>query len=493
MTGPFHRQDRGQPIRLARSAVATAGAVDSAVEFHRWFTARAAADPTVVTRIDFSDLINWRFHPETGNLVHESGKFFAVEGLRVNTSFGPVPHWSQPIIDQPETGVLGILVKQFDGVLHCLMQAKMEPGNHNTLQLSPTVQATISNYTAVHHGRPVPYLEYFSGARPDVVLADVLQSEQGSWFYCKRNRNMVVETAGPVPVRDGFRWLSLGQLYSLLAYDDLLNMNTRTVLSCLPFSGGRLVEELPSVQGSFRAALVRSLDADQGALHTSAEILSWVTGLRARREVVATRITLPEVRDWTRRADRIEHDSGAFFDIRAVAVDGGNREVNSWTQPMIAPHGLGVIAFLAARMRGVLHVLVNARSEPGFLDFVELAPTVQCTPDTYDQLPSLTRPPFLDDVLGAPPDRIRFDTILSEEGGRFFHARNRYLVIEVDPLPERTEPDSGPSRYRWMTVGQLVGLTRYSHYVNVQARSLIACLHSLIAAEDDRVEARSSR
>ncbi|NED05567.1 NDP-hexose 2,3-dehydratase, partial [Streptomyces sp. SID6648] len=33
--------------------------------------------------------------------------------------------------------------------------------------------------------------------------------------------------------------------------------------------------------------------------------------------------------------------------------------------------------------------------------------------------------------------------------------------------------------FRWMTVRQLVDLLRHSHYVNIQARSLVACLHSL--------------
>ena len=48
-------------------------------------------------------------------------------------------------------------------MLHCLMQAKMEPGNVNPLQLSPTVQATRSNYTQVHRGTGTRYLEYFVG------------------------------------------------------------------------------------------------------------------------------------------------------------------------------------------------------------------------------------------------------------------------------------------------------------------------------------------
>lgn len=473
---PLRTQGSGLPLRLARSVLARQGTVVSTVDFHGWFADRLVrARTTTVTGIDFADLVGWGFDPGSGDLVHDSGKFFSLQGLAVTTDHGPVSAWSQPIINQPETGVLGILVKEFDGVLHCLMQAKVEPGNAGVLQLSPTVQATRSNYTAVHRGRSVPYLDLFLSARPESVLADVLQSEQGAWFYRKRNRNIVVEAVDDVEVRDGFRWLTLGQLHELLAFDNLVNMNSRTVLSCLPFSGPDLVQELGCGADGFRAALVRSTGSTWGALHTNGEILSWLTDLRARREVEATPVPLREIRGWHRGANRIAHESDAFFDIRAVAVTGGDREINDWTQPIIAPHGLGVVAFLAARFSGVLHLLVNARVEPGYLDFVELAPTVQCTPETYEHLPTGARTPFLDQVLDAPADRIRFDTLLSEEGGRFFHAVNRYLVVEVDPFET-----TGPSRYRWMTVDQVVGLLRHSHYVNVQARSLIACLHSLV-------------
>jgi oxidase EvaA len=471
-----------RPARLARSAAAREG-LSRTPDFLDWFAARGRAESVIVTRIDFDELVGWGFRPEDGNLVHASGKFFSVEGLEVRTSFGPVAQWSQPIINQPETGVLGILAKEFDGVPHFLMQAKMEPGNCNVLQLSPSVQATRSNYTAVHRGRAVPYLDRFVDAPPHTVLADVLQSEQGSWFYRKRNRNMVVEVTDDIEVLDGFHWLTLGQLHQLFAFDDLVNMNSRTVLSCLPFSeaGPAGAAESAGATDGFGAALARSIGRDAAARHTTGEIISWVSDLRSRREVEATPIPLNAVRGWDRRPDGIEHASGQFFDIRAVAVTGGNREIDSWTQPMIAPHGLGVVAFLAARIGGVLHVLVNARVEPGYLDYVELAPTVQCTPESYDHLPAGARPPFVDDVVNAAPDQIRFDTILSEEGGRFFNARNRYLVVEVevDCVRAVLGTEEGPSRYRWMTVEQLVGLMRHSHYVNVQARSLIACLHSL--------------
>src|SRR5690348_11403666 len=127
--------------RIAASAASPGGLLTTG-EFHHWFAERRKAGRFHIERIPFDKLRGWSFEPDTGNLVHSSGRFFSVEGLHVTTDDGPHKEWYQPIIKQPEVGILGILVKEFDGVLHFLMQAKMEPGNRNLLQLSPTVQAT---------------------------------------------------------------------------------------------------------------------------------------------------------------------------------------------------------------------------------------------------------------------------------------------------------------------------------------------------------------
>lgn len=471
----LHLRDMALPVRIASSALDD-GAVTTADDFHRWFSRRADQDDSQITRIPFSGLHGWRFEDRTDNLVHHTGRFFSVRGLRVRIENGPVPQWAQPIINQPEIGVLGILVKEFDGVLHCLMQAKMEPGNCNGLQLSPTVQATRSNYTAVHRGAAVPYLDYFLNAESRHVLADVLQSEQGSWFYRKRNRNMIVEVTGDVDILDGFCWLSVGQLHDLLTIDDLVNMDARTVLSCLPLAGAGLHAIFPFEYEPLRSGLIRSISEDQGTLHSSSQIRSWITDSRVRANVETTLVDLADVDGWHRSTDRISHETGLFFDVIAVDVHARNREVLSWTQPMIESRHRGIVAFLIKRIGGVVHALVNARVEPGYLDMVELAPSVQCTPENYTHLAPEARPPLMDEVLGAPPDLVHFDVVLSEEGGRFFHTRNRYMIVEIPP-----ERDiDAPSDFRWMTLHQLAGLMQHSHYVNIQARSLITCMHSLL-------------
>ncbi|WP_218929496.1 NDP-hexose 2,3-dehydratase family protein [Streptomyces lunaelactis] len=451
----------------------------SSAEFHRWWDERLRSGGFSVERIAFDRLDSWAFDPRTGNLGHDSGRFFTVEGLRAREGSRDVR--SQPIIHQPEIGILGIVVKEFNGVLHCLMQAKMEPGNVNTIQLSPTVQATRSNYTQVHKGKVTRYLERFVGPDRDQVLVDVLQSEQGAWFWRKRNRNMVVLATGDVPLADNFVWLTLAQVRELTQRDNLLNMDARTVLSCMSFALPDKAETAPV--DAFGAALVRSYKdetADGGgtggghALHTQREILSWFTEAKTRCEWSARLVPMNEVAGWTRNDREIAEAGGGGKDFRIIAVEvaANTREVAGWTQPLLHPYGQAHAAFLTRPIDGVLHLLVRARPEYGLMDQVEMAPTVHLLPG--QDLDDVSEP-FLRDVLRAGAVTSRYDQVLSEEGGRFYNALTRYQILEA----QEDFPLDVPPEFRWVTVRQLMDLLWHGHYLNVEARSLLTCLYSL--------------
>jgi dTDP-4-dehydro-6-deoxy-alpha-D-glucopyranose 2,3-dehydratase len=446
------RTDADLPRRIARSAAAVGGAAPGPDDIGEWLDGRRAASSFAVDRIPFGELEGWSFEADTGNMVHRSGRFFTVEGLHVDVGEGPSTEWWQPIICQPEIGILGILAKEFDGVLHFLMQAKMEPGNTNLLQLSPTVQATHSNYTKVHRGATVRYLDHFTRPERSHVLSDVLQSEHGSWFYRKRNRNIVVEVTGDVPPHEDFCWLTLGQIAELLRRDNVVNMDARSVLAGLPG------------------------DDSPRALHADTDLASWIASARSTNTVRARRVPLDSVPGWVRGPSSIDHDQGRYFRVVAVSVHADSREIAHWTQPLIEPRGRGIVAFLTRDIEGVPHVLARARLEGGFFDTVELGPTVQCTPGNYAHLPGERRPAFLDLVAAPDPSRIRYSALHSEEGGRFLNAVSRYLVVEAGQDQVPLDPPPG---FRWVSTAQLAALARHSHYVNVQARTLLACLNAL--------------
>ncbi|NJQ14058.1 NDP-hexose 2,3-dehydratase family protein [Streptomyces bohaiensis] len=439
--------------RLARSAAAT-GSPGLAADVRDWLASRGRARPSRVRRIPLAALDGWRFEEDGGDLAHTSGRFFRVEGVRIDGGPHPFGDWQQPIIRQPEIGLLGILAKEFDGVLHFLMQAKMEPGNPNLLQLSPTVQATRSNYQRAHGGSAVRYLDHFTGDRPGRPLTDGLQSEHGSWFWQKSNRNVVVETDAEVAPDPDFRWFTLGELGALLHHDDLVNMDSRSVLACLP---------APRPGGTPR--------------HTAVEIASWLTGERARRRLLARPVPLRSVAGWTREESAVRHREDRWFRVVAVAVESESREVAGWTQPLFEPCGPGVTAFLVRRIGGVPHLLAQARAEPGLLHTVEIAPTVQYAPHNYAHLPTAARPRHADLVAAATGPAVRYSALHSDEGGRFLDARTRCLFVSVDHLDDPAADDPGPG-FCWLTPDQLGALTRQGHQVNVQARTLLSVLHT---------------
>ena len=200
--------------------------------------------------------------------------------------------------------------------------------------------------------------------------------------------------------------------------------------------------------------------------------VSWFTRMRVDYSLETRSVPLKALADWTYDGRTIAHRSGRYFTVLGVSVVAGNREVASWEQPIIESKKGGVLAFVCQRRRGILHFLVQARVEPGNFDGVEMAPTLQCTPGNHEGGAAADLPPFYDLVMTAPAGRIRYDALQSEEGGRFFHDQNRYLVVEAD---EGDELDV-PANYLWMTIRQLKELIRFNNILNIEARGLISCL-----------------
>jgi len=433
-----------------------------------------------IEQIPFDKLRQWYFNKDTGNLHHESGHFFSIQGIHVKTNYGVIPEWSQPIIDQPEIGILGIITRKVDGILYFLMQAKIEPGNINYVQLSPTLQATKSNYRKIHKGETPAYLEYFLDDTKSSVLLDQLQSEQGARFLKKRNRNIIVEVNENVPLRDNFCWLTLGQIIRLMGYDNVVNMDSRTVISGIQFGSfsPSVIEFYKNIDvyqdhhSTYHSDLLTSLLDNSRSLNTIDEIISWITGLKTRYELNVEKIPLNAVHDWKRNDLEIYHESSNYFSVIAVSVEIGNREVRSWTQPLVKAAQEGIIAFLVRKIHGIYHLLVQAKVEAGNFDILEMAPTVQCITGNYRNAVQKDRPPFLDFVLTAEPGAIKHCTFQSEEGGRFYREQNKNLIIEVDD----SFPLNVPENYCWMTLSQLKQFIKYNNYLNIQARSLLAAI-----------------
>jgi dTDP-4-dehydro-6-deoxy-alpha-D-glucopyranose 2,3-dehydratase len=430
-----------------------------------------------IKEIPFSELQQWYFEPETGNLKHKSGRFFSIEGINIKTNWGNVLEWSQPIINQSEIGFLGIITKKINGILYFLMQAKIEPGNINAVQISPTLQATKSNYTLVHKGSTPLYLEYFIEKRNDVkVLLDQLQSEQGARFFKKRNRNIIIEVNSDIKVEENFCWLTLGQIKQLLTYDNVINMDTRTVISGISFGDKSIFKKNSYYHknNDYTHGLLMSEFGTKNALNSIEDIISWITRLKSFAELEVEKVPLRDLEDWRKDETSIYHKERKYFSVIAVRAEIGNREVKKWTQPMIKSAQEGIIGFIIKKINGVYHFLVQAKLEPGNFDIIELASTVQCLTGNYRKGLNEYEPEFLDYVLNAEKEetKVCYSAYQSEEGGRFYKEQNKNIIIEVDDDFDIELPD----KFIWMTLNQIKTFIKFNNYFNIQARSLLSAI-----------------
>ena len=115
----------------------------------KWLNNQRRKQSITVKIIDLSKLTKWVYSKK--EIYHKSKKFFKISGIRIKSNFYKQKNWDQPIIVQNEIGILGIIKNVKTNKY--LLQAKVEPGNINKIQISPTVQATRSNYSRIHGGK----------------------------------------------------------------------------------------------------------------------------------------------------------------------------------------------------------------------------------------------------------------------------------------------------------------------------------------------------
>ena len=122
-----------------------------------WLNNQKKKQLLTVEKINLSKLSKWIYGKR--EIYHISKKFFKIAGIRIQSNFYNKKNWDQPIIVQNEIGILGIIKNVKTNKY--LLQAKVEPGNINKIQISPTVQATKSNYLRIHGGKTIPFLKFF--------------------------------------------------------------------------------------------------------------------------------------------------------------------------------------------------------------------------------------------------------------------------------------------------------------------------------------------
>ena len=443
--------------KLIKSWSGSEEAVNSLDELLAWIEERNQNLVVNIVPNCLSESSFWLYDEQTGRIRNQNRSFFEISGMRC----GEV---EQPIILQDEIGYLGILTKEINGTLHFLMQAKIEPGNINKIQISPTIQATKSNFMQKHGGNKPAYLDYFVQADKHTIIVDQIQSEQSSRFYKKRNRNIVLYVEDEVEVLPSHKWVTLHQLKQLMHYNNLVNMDTRTVLSCLPLA--MLDDERGKMRRYFIDQSLYNSMFDAAEPDDMALIYNYINNYKMFDYPQPELIRLDELHKWQMDDFGIRCKEPYSFSVIYCDIEVEGREVRHWTQPLFKAEGIAMFGLFTTVIAGKRRFLVKAQAEVGCFDGMELGPTVQREAVCRESENEMDRL-FMKQLQAGKG--IKHDVILSEEGGRFYHEQNRNVIIETVAF----EPLNG---YFWADYRTLNMLTQVNNCLNIQLRNLLSLL-----------------
>ncbi len=466
-------------------ATAVLDSISSTTAFHddlyveTWIQSARRCYTLLTGIIPLDSVKGWHRDSKSGNLAHDSGRFFSVVGVNVRHRINQQEIiWDQPIIEQPEIGILGIIAKRIQGTLHFCLQAKEEPGNIGAAQLSPTVQATYSNYTCAHGGNKPLFLEYFLEPSPENLMYARLQTEDGGRFLYKSNRNMIVVAGEEFPeiLPEGFIWLTLKQISELLDRDNLFNACARSILSSLfwvAISARQFIASDNKVEQGDTSATDAARTADRSPDIRST--LQWLDDCRSSNHMLSSRIGLRDLQEWGMDAKGFfAHRENRFFRIVGLEISTESREIRSWGQPIIENLNAGIIGLLIRNGRNGLEILMQAKAEVGNKSTVQVGPTVQFTQSNYEGSKKLHKPYLYDEFSDPSIFKVVHESRQSEEGARFYREYHLHRILMV---PDDLEKDLEiPADYRWMPLEHVAFLLHLGEQVNSCARSILFCL-----------------
>ena len=457
-------------MRLIESWATTDNPFNSTEEILKWVAEKNRSTKVNIEKKKYDyNGENWYYESTSGVIRNKTGSFFQIQGLQQIEDNKVI--LEQPIIIQNEIGYLGIIGKEFDGVLYFLMQAKIEPGNVNKIQISPTIQATRSNFMQAHGGKAPAYLNYFSNKKNYEIIVDQIQSEQSSRFLGKRNRNIIIVIYDEIKVLDSHKWMTLGQIKQLMQYDNLVNMDTRTVISCIPFSLRDIsYKELRHIQCLFKEeSFFNSMFFGNSGREIN-KIYQYMNEIKMLDKTEIKLVDLYSLQNWRfNEQGEFCSDEGEFRIVYcSIEIEG--REVRQWEQPLLEAEGQSIFGLIYCIDNGVKKFLIQTKSEVGCFDKIEIGPSVQLGP--YERASSLVDEVFVYNLSHGKG--IHFSGLFSEEGGRFYQEQNRNIIMQIE---KNNLPNPLPEGYFWVDFQTLNVLIQFNNCLNIQLRNLLSILN----------------
>jgi len=372
-------------------------------------------------------------------IFHKSKNFFSIKAFLFQQKN---KKRFQPLIHQKEHGILGIIKQNKKGKDYYLLQSKIEPGNINGIQISPTVQATKSNYLRKHGGKKTLFLNYFLKQQKKIkIVSKIKLSEQGSRFLNKKNWNILLETDKiNIPLKKNYCWLTKENIRYLINKKNMLNMDTISVLSS-------------AIKKNLNENLITSNNNLKNRLN------QFDKKIKSTRKI----ISFDNLKGWKIKKNSISDIKKKYFSIFFIDVIANLREVNKWEQPILSDHSSSLNGFLVSKINNTKHYLLKIINEPGF-DQSKYTSTI------FEKNFNLNSRKNIKFLSFFKKNNCLMNLVNSDEGGRFLNNQTRNLINEIKDYKKINLNKN----FIWASHNQVIDLIKQNK-ITIEARNLFAC------------------
>ena len=205
-------------------------------------------------------------------------------------------------------------------------------------------------------------------------------------------------------------------------------------------------------------------------------ILNWIKERQKKIKSSSKIINLNKCEGWSfDKNDNLQHRSGQFFKVKGVKTIGASdREVKSWTQPILTQKHGGVLAFICRQTKKYgTEFLVEAKIEPGDDSLIKISPSFQATQSNMNRAHGGKLPKFYDIVIKQKGVKLIYYTIHNEEGARFWKKSNWNIIVKLNnPYDKRIVGKN----YKWVSFSQIKKLSLKNRCVNPFVKTILFIL-----------------
>ena len=181
------------------------------------------------------------------------------------------------------------------------------------------------------------------------------------------------------------------------------------------------------------------------------------------------KITREDVQNWILGPETYRHQSNGFFSIIGIENLETKKEEIMLFQPQ---HG--ITGLMISKHNNSEYFLLQARGEPGYINGIQVGPTVQATPANYLKFHHGKSSRYIEYFIQSMPDsEIIDESTQMDFGGKYLYKNKRQIIVELKTMLETTDI------YFWIKKSVIIELLKQDFTLNADLLSLLSKYFSL--------------